>query len=306
MKCIKCGQEIPDTSTFCNFCGTPIPVKKNNNIIKIITILVLLVIVGVLVAIILLNNNKKEDNTNTTTTTTSSSIENTTGAQLNTSGTKEHISTTTNPNGENINYAENLDVSKLQVKPESNDTNTQNIKYLKHAYIKDIRFDNLEVLFENDNDFAISVSTYLNFYKDGVRLHSVLGSTNPVNPHTKFVITYTPKIYEEFDSFDITYKANTRKEYEILDLKNSDVKCDLIKEVSNKIKCTFTHNYDNKGTYYLGIIYKKNGNEIGYNSAISMSETKKKGDVGEVTFYDVSGPSDYDDYEVFVQSSYTY
>ncbi len=306
MNCNKCGNFVPAGQNFCNACGSPVqptapvqPTPSNggsNNVIKIVVLAVLGLVVLVLLVIAILPSKKSEEKT-TTTATALKEVDN------NTTEHKTTVKLTTNANGD-TNYADGIDYSNIKSKPDDTSSNSQNIEVLGINYNAKASYP-LQILMKNNNNYQASGSVYLNYYKDGKRIKSSLGSFSLVSPGSKFVVTIRPRIDEPFDSVDITYYASRRNtSYEQINIKDSDATCNVINDYSKKIECTFTHNLNTKGVYYMGIIYKKNGKEVGYDSTISISNTEKKGDKGKITFYSSNAPEDYDDYEVFFQTAY--
>ena len=333
MKCIKCGNEIPDDSKFCSFCSSPVettpvqevtptPVeevtpdasvtptdiikqtvdsaierteRKTKLDIKTLIIITLAVLVIVLTVLLFMNYSKKNDNKCNCTNTL----------------VNDNSTTTTKSANEKTNYASGLDISKatsVKVEDENSDRN-KNIKFINAFSYKSDRsgFYDTEVgmLFENNNDSLMSGTVYINYYKDGTRIGSDLGSYSLVTPHSKFIVHIQPSFEEEFDSFDVTYNAAMKTSgYTVIPVDNSKITTQKVSvSGSYQINASYTNDSDSEVTYYFGIIYKKGGNDIGYRNTIASNV--KKGDTASVKFYDSFAPKDYDDYEVFIYSSYT-
>ena len=329
MKCIKCGNEIPDDSKFCSFCSNPVetstpvvetqPVeetpqvtatdvikeaiesaalrteKKTKLDIKTIIIIILAVLLLIVTALLFISYSKKDT------------------GKCKCADVLSNDSTTTSTEGkvEKKNYASGLDISKAtSVKPEDeNSDRNKNIKYINATSYKIERsgFYDTEVgiLFENNNDSLMSGTVYINYYKDGIRIGSDLGSYSLVTPHSKFIVHIQPSFEEEFDSFDISYNAAMKSSgYKVVPVDNSKISAQKVSNLGSYIiNATYTNDSDSEVTYYFGIIYKKNGQDVGYRNSIASDV--KKGDTASVKFYDLYAPKDYDDFEVFIYSSYT-
>ena len=309
MICNKCGNQIPTGQSFCNICGTPVTPNQSggsNNVVKIVVIGVLVLVVIVLGVIAILPSGKKELKDDTTTTT------NVNSKALNEQTTTTTTESTTKPVNNSGSTTE-IDVNNLKVLPEDDAAQTKKIEFISAVYNKDLKTDQLQLVFKNNNDYLASGSIYLNYYQNGTRIGSSTDLFSMVNPGSRFVVKLSHKISEPFDSIDVTYKAYRKTaSYVQVPLNASDVK---IKEerayptqnnIPTELECTFTHTLDKKATYYLGIIYKKDGKDVGYERSINQKSPEKRGDIGTIKFYPaINGPKDFDDYEVFVQSAYT-
>lgn len=325
MKCIKCGNEVPDGNKFCTFCGSELVSNPVNNetstnfndetnvtqsvettvsspvnpivddlkksVSKKIDYyknigLITFAITTVLFAFLYINSfNKKTDckcetlNNSTTTTEKADSSDN--------------------------NYAKKLDLSNLVAKAEDNTERTNNLKYINYALQKkDYGSDELSLLFENNNDSLTTGTVYLNYYKDGTRIDSSLGSFFNILPNSRFVVSIRPSINEEFDSVDISYKANLKSSsLSPMNVDNSKITVEKIKNLNlYDIEASYNNDTDKSVSYGFAIIYKKDGKDVGYHT--SSQTNIKPGEKAKVKFYDSLAPV-YDSYEVFIQSAYT-
>ena len=325
MKCIKCGNDVPDGNKFCTFCGSELvsnPVNNetltNFNDVTNVTNsvetdvsspvnpivddlkksvskrvdyyknigLITFAITTVLFVFLYINSfNKKTDckcetlNNSTTSTEKTDSSDN--------------------------NYAKNLDLSNLVAKAEDNTERTNNLKYINYALQKkDYGSDDLSLLFENNNDSLTTGTVYLNYYKDGTRIDSSLGTFSNVLPNSKFVVTIHPKIEEEFDSVDISYKANLKSSYASpVNVDNSKITVEKIKNLNlYDVEASYNNDTDKSVSYYFAIIYIKDGKDVGYHTSGQFNV--KSGEKAKVSFHDSLAP-EYDSYEVFIQSAYT-
>ena len=337
MKCIKCGNELAEGAKFCNLCGETVveqtvtepPQEKTSEVtttqvatpevtssvetvatpqvetstpvvddikkkaVKRIeysknVALITLIITTLLFAFLYVNSMKEKNNCKCETLS-------------NDTTTKETEKTKGN------NYAEDLDISGVTVKAEEDNERTNNIKYINMGLIKptgSYSKTRLSMLFENNNDSLTSGTVYLNYYKDGTRIDSDLGSFSLILPNSKFVVTIDPNIDEEYDSIDITYKASLKTSGTTqVAVDTSKLKAEKVSSgYSSEVDVTYTNDTDGKATYYPAIIYKKDGKEVGYHYSI-MADVEK-GQTGKSRFYDSNAP-EYDSYEVFIQSAYT-
>ena len=296
MICNKCGNQIPAGQSFCNMCGTPVTPnqsggnKKTVQIVVIGALVLVVIILGVIAILPSGNKNLKDDKTTTTVD----------------SKTLNESTTTTTTTSKSINI-DNIDINNLRVAPDDNTTKTQKIEFINAIYNKNASSNKLQLLFKNNNDFLASGTVYLNYYQNGTRIGSNSDGFSLVNPGSRFIVTINPQFNEPYDSIDVTYSAyNKVVSYVQIPLNTSEINIRETKEYNGPtlIECTFTHNLDKKATYYLGIIYKKNGKDVGYASAINSETVEKKGETGIVKFRpNLTGLEDYDEYEVFVQSS---
>ena len=321
MKCIKCGNEIPDDSKFCSFCSSPVVSEEVKEEIvteavtsevtpdvklpkdektkkeldgKSIVIIVLVLLVIILICLLVLSYTKT-DNSN---------------CKCGDIKTHENEVTTTKDSSEKVNYAEGLDISKATgFRPEDeNSERNKNIKFINatsYTTESSINKTNVGFLFENNNDSLMSGTVYINYYKDGTRIGSDIGSYSLVTPHSKFTVHINPSFEEEFDSFDVSYTAAMKTTgYKNIPVDNSKINTQKVKDyTSYNIIATYTNDSDSKVTYYFGVIYKKDGKDVGYRDTIASNV--EKGDTASAKFYDSFAPKDYDDYEVFIYSSYT-
>lgn len=337
MKCIKCGNELADGAKFCNLCGetvvqepvtetpevaspevtttqvatpevtpsvetvatpqvetsTPVVDDIKKKAVKRVeysknVALITLIITTLLFAFLYVNSMKEKNNCKCETLS-------------NDTTTKETEKTNGN------NYANDLDISGITVEAEDSSERTNNIKFLNLALVKkNSTYSNNDItmLFENKNDSLTSGTVYLNYFKDGQRIDSTYGSFSLVYPNSKFVVTLSPRINEEFDSINITYKASLKTSgYSAVSVDNSKIKHERVKNLNTyEVDASYTNDFDGVVTYYFAIIYKKDGKEVGYNNSVASKIAK--GESGKVTFYDSSAP-EYDSYEVFIQSAYT-
>lgn len=338
MKCIKCGNELGEGVKFCNLCGetvveqsvtetpqvatpeaTTVPVatpevtpsvelvskpqvetstpivdeikKKATNKIEYAKniALILLTILTILFAFLYVNSMDKKNNCKCETLS------------------NDTTSTTETDKSKAKNYAENLDISGVTVKAEDDTEKTTNVKFINMVLVtpsSSYSRSRISMLFENHNDFLTSGTVYLNYYKDGTRIGSDSGSYSLILPNSKFVVTIEPKIEEEFDSIDITYKTSLRSNGSTqVNVDTSKLKAEKVSSgYSSEVDVTYTNDTDGKATYYPAIIYKKDGKEVGYH--YSIMPNLEKGQTGKARFYDSNAP-EYDSYEVFIQSAYT-
>ena len=307
MICGKCGNTVESGSTFCNKCGNQLssgvqPVNNqspNNNkmIIIIIILTIALVLLGITFVTILPKKRGPIDN-NTTTNNISDT----------TSSVQSLDDTTTVASTDKVNYASDIDLSNVSIKSESSNSRVDNVKVIDYKSYKTEKSytptTKLGILFENNNDYMISGSVYVNYYKNGTRIGSNLGSYSLVLPHNKFIVDMELKQYEEFDSVDITYNTAMKTTgYKAIKVDNSKIEKKRMQNYNtNDMYATYLNADEDKVTYYAGFIFKKDGKAVGYRSTIHSDV--KKGDTATFKMLESFAPNDFDDFEVFIQSAY--
>jgi uncharacterized membrane protein YvbJ len=299
MKCDKCGNQLPEGATFCNMCGTSltptvtnVSTEQSKGIdIKVIVIIVLVVILLALGIVFIVTNNKNTNKESNNVPTNNASLDPT-------------ITTTEEVVTDKINYAELFDFKDFKVSPEDNSTKSKNIKFIK-AYSKNAKIGSyIDLLFENNNDEIYDGTVYLNYYKNGKRIDSDLTSVIYVKPHSQFSVSIDPSIYEEFDSFDITYESHM-KSSNIKEIPVDNSKITTNKDSNDKIVVNYTNDYNEKGNFTFLILYKKNGEVVGVRSGSAFDI--EPGAIASYDFSDYYSPkTGYDDYEVLIQSAYTH
>ena len=210
------------------------------------------------------------------------------------------IETTTNSTTRNEGTAVLIDVDKIDSKPEDDTERSKKIEVLnKFYYHKETgKYSTFRLIGKNNNDHFVSATFYLNFYKNGQRVNSEIGSVVNVKANKKFVVDISVDYADEYDSVDITYTSQKGKSvYTDLDI-SKDLFVFEEKSLYSSKKLLYNYDVDDKDSkvLYAYLIYYKDGKEVFAENAIYMS--------GGFTFFPSNYNVDYDDLEFDVYSAY--
>ena len=209
-------------------------------------------------------------------------------------------STTTSSTTQTPGTAVMIDVDKVGYKVEDDTERTSKVEVLnKFYYHRDnSKYSSFKVVGKNNNDHYINVTFYLNFYKNGQRVNSELGSAVNVKANKKFVVDISVDYADEYDSVDISCTTQKGKSvYTDLDISKDLF---VFEEKSLYSSKNIYYNYDvedkDNKVLYAYLIYRKDGKEVFAENAIYMN--------GGFKFFPSSYNVDYDDLEFDVYSAY--
>ena len=295
MKCSNCGSELKENEKFCTKCGTKVEVqqeaqpKKSNTglIIGLVLgglVLFIIIIIAIVVAFFLLipkNSTKEGDRTTTQNVTTAKPFD----------------------GDDKKEDKKNLDFTNVSFKAEDDNERSKNIELVKANMGKSSLTPVAYVAIKNNNSEHVDISIYVNYYKDGQRLGSDMGTMSFIKPGTIATSSIYLSNKDEYDSFDITYKTSKPGTY-MKDVEVNDSNFKKKEDNEKQSYGTFTNTSKHK-VYGYGTCIRYKGNDIVFveNGYLGYVEAGK---TGECTCHKITVPDniEYDKTECSLYNVY--